>query len=142
MTYYYLEPEVAGGTGPHTVMDVSVHPPLVSKLHYYFDGWLGGAILESFPCFIVTIPAQRALQAMKATGVTFDRVEISKSDFFNEVNPNRELPEFVWLKVHGKAGRDDFGIAPDLRLVVSQQVLDLFERLGLSDADVEPFETN
>jgi hypothetical protein len=141
MTYIYLEPEVAGGIGENSVMDVSVHPPVVSKLHYYFDDWLGGAILESFPCFIVTIPAQRALQAMRATGITFDHVETSLSEFFQDRYPGRELPEFVWLKVHGKAGRDDFGIAPDLRLVVSQRVLDLFERLGLSDADVEPFGT-
>ncbi|MGO8919866.1 MAG: hypothetical protein ACLQJR_28535 [Stellaceae bacterium] len=139
MTYFYLAPEVAGGIGENTVMDVSVHPPLVSKLHYSFDGWPDSVILRTFPCYIVTIPAQHALQAMGATGVTFDHVEISRSEFFKDRYPNRRLPDFVWLKVDGKAGRDDFGIAPNLRLVVSQRVLDLFERLGLSDALVEPF---
>ena len=53
MQYVYIEPEVAGGLGDHTVMDRSVHPPIVSKLHYQMEGWLGDALLESFPVFIV-----------------------------------------------------------------------------------------
>jgi hypothetical protein len=139
MRYFYLEPEVAGGLGEHTVMNVKVHPPLVSRLHYSFDGWLGGAILTSFPCYIVTIPAQRALSALGATGMTFDQVEVSRSGLFEDMHPGRQLPEFVWLKVNGKPGKDDFGMAPDHRLVVSQRVLELFKELGLGDADVEPF---
>lgn len=39
--FFALEPEVAGGLGPNTVMDRSVHPPRVSHLHYVFDGWMG-----------------------------------------------------------------------------------------------------
>lgn len=30
----------------------------------------------------------------------------------------------LWLKVNGQAGRDDFGIASDYRLVISRRVLD------------------
>lgn len=97
--------------------------------------------MTTFPCYIVTVPAQRALQAIRATGATFDQVEISRSEFFQDLHPGRQLPEFVWLKVHGKAGRDDLGIAPNHRLVVSQRVLDLFEQLGMPDAVVKPFGT-
>jgi hypothetical protein len=141
MRYFYLEPEVAGGVGEHTVMNVNVHPPLVSRLHYSFDGWLGGAILEGFPCYIVTIPAQHALSTLGATGMKFDQAELSRSEFFKDMYPGRQLPEFVWLKVDGKPGKDDFGMAPDHRLVVSERVLDLFKELGLGDATFEPFGT-
>jgi hypothetical protein len=139
MRYFYLEPEVAGGIAEKSVADLSVRPPLVSRLHYTFDGWLGGAILASLRCFIVTLSAQRALEGMGATGIKFDSAETSKSELFKDLYPDRQLPEFVWLKVYGTAGKDDLGIAPDRRLVVSQRVLDLFDGLGLSDAVVEPF---
>lgn len=45
MKYFYIEPEVAGGLGRNTVMNRAVHPPVVSKLHYHFDGWLGDVLL-------------------------------------------------------------------------------------------------
>ncbi|MFY9952572.1 MAG: hypothetical protein WAK54_05070, partial [Bradyrhizobium sp.] len=74
MEYFFVEPEVAGGLGPLTVMDTTTHPPIVSKLHYHFDGWLGNVLLETFPCFIVTDGARQALQAIGATGAKFDEV--------------------------------------------------------------------
>ena len=52
--YKYIEPEVAGGLGNETIIDKNYHPPIVKKLHYEFNGWLGDDILESFPCFIVS----------------------------------------------------------------------------------------
>jgi hypothetical protein len=36
MKYFYIQPEVAGGLGKNTVMDRSVHPPIVSRLHHEF----------------------------------------------------------------------------------------------------------
>lgn len=50
-----------------------------------------------------------------------------------------KLPPFVWLKVDGKAGHDDFGLAEDHRLVVSESVLDALRPLGISHALIEPF---
>ncbi|APF85630.1 hypothetical protein HI806_01945 [Ralstonia solanacearum] len=55
MNYFFLEPEVAGALGENTVLDASTHPPRVEKLHFEFSGWLGDAILESFPCVIATL---------------------------------------------------------------------------------------
>jgi hypothetical protein len=42
--------------------------------------------------------------------------------------------------VNGKAGRDDFGIAANYRLVISKRILDLLESLGIPFAVVEPYE--
>lgn len=53
MEYFYIKPDVAGGIGPGTIMDTSVHPPLVSKLVYQMEGWFGHVIITTFPCFLV-----------------------------------------------------------------------------------------
>lgn len=140
MNYFYIEPEVAGGLGEHTVLDSSTHPPKVSKLHYKFDGWLGDVLLESFPCLIATDLAANALKCASLTGVDYAQVEVSASEAFRELYPQRTLPSFQWLKITGIAGKDDFGIAEDLRAVVSQRVLDVLNPLGIGNALVEEYQ--
>jgi len=140
MRYFYVEPEVAGELGERTKMDCSVHPPIVKGLHYQFEGWLGDAILESFPAFIVTEEAKESLLAMGATGATFDDVDVTITDQFEELYPNRKLPPFTWLKPEGKAGQDDIGAAADGRIVVSQRVLEVLCNLGIPNALVEALE--
>lgn len=137
--YFYIEPEVAGGLGENTVMNRDVHPPVVRSLHYQLEGWLGDVLLESFPCFIVTEDARRKLQLLGATGATFDDVEITTSEQFKELYPNRQLPTFVWLRVQGMAGHDDFGIAEDARLVVSERAVETLRQLGIAHALVTDF---
>jgi hypothetical protein len=141
MKYFFIEPEVAGGLGKKTIMDRSVHPPIVSKLHYQFDGWLGDVLLESFPCFIVTEAAKKKLQSVGATGIKFDEVEVTTSEQFQEIYPNRQLPKFEWLQIEGKPGKDDFGIAQDGRLVISQQMLEELRGLGISHAIIAEYVT-
>lgn len=138
--HFYIEPEVAGGLGDRTTIDRGVHPPILKRLHYKLDGWMGDALLESFPTFIVTKEAKETLLAIDATGASFDVLELTVTDQFKELYPNRRLPEFAWLKVDGEAGLDDFGTAADGRLVVSRRALDSLRALGISHALVEPFE--
>jgi len=134
MKYFYIEPEVAGGLGKNTVMNRGVHPPIVSKLHYHFDGWLGDQLLESFPCFIASELVKQKLQEAGFTGIGFDQVEITVSEQFRELYPNRQLPKFVWLRVDGAGGQDDFGTAPDGRLIASERAFGLLRELGMSHA--------
>ena len=82
MSYFVIEPEVAGGLGERTVMNRSVHPPIVIQLHYELEGWLGDAILESFPVFIVTEQAKCALTQAGITGADFDTVDVTTGDQF------------------------------------------------------------
>lgn len=139
MKYYHIEPEVAGGFGAHTVIDRSSGKMVVRKLHYQFDGWLGDEILESTPCFIVSERLAREIDGAKLTGIKFDEVEVTTSDQFKELYPNRQIPKFVWLKIEGQAERDDFGMAPGLRLVVSERANEVLKRCGASNALVVPF---
>ena len=78
MNYFIMEPEVAGKLGPGTVMDRSNHPPEVYKLHYQFDDWLGDAVVESFPCFLIRKDAAAALLKINCTGFATDVAEITK----------------------------------------------------------------
>jgi hypothetical protein len=138
-TYFKIEPEVAGGLGERTRMDVSTHPPKVFHLHYEFDGWSGDGILESFPCFIVTATKADQLESMDASGFQLRDVEISKSPTFEELFPNLDLPDFRWLDVSGTPGKDDFGIDADGVLVVSDRALAVLEEGGLEDCDIEEY---
>jgi hypothetical protein len=141
--YYVVEPEVAGGFGERTEIDRSSGKMNVKKLHYQFDGWLGDHLLESTPCFIVSEQMAREIEREKLIGVEFDGVEVTRSDQFRDLYPDRQLPTFIWLKVNGTPGRDDFGIARGLRLVVSNRALELLKRIGISHAaSVTPYLEN
>jgi hypothetical protein len=153
MKYYYLEPEVSGDIGERTVMDPSVHPPIVTKLNYEFNMWPCDVLIESFPCWIVTAPTIKKIQLAQLTGVSFDDVETTMSEQLRDISLNRQLPAFVWMKVHGTQGRDDFGVGKNFVistvtkpfdprsfiLVVSQRALDLLQQLGISHATCEEF---
>jgi len=141
MNYFFLEPEVAGELGKATVLDTTTHPPLVSKLYYQFSGWLGDVLLESFPCFIICADTASRLEKDSYTGLRFSEVETSTTPEFDAMFPGRVLPKFRWLQVQGVAGSDDFGLASDHRLVVSEKALEKLRKFGIGHALVEDFHT-
>ncbi|MER9288741.1 hypothetical protein [Mesorhizobium sp. L2C084A000] len=100
--YFKIRPNVAGGIGENTVLDSSVHPPIVTKLHYEVEGWFGDVIVATFPCLLVTEETRRALQKMGFSGATFADAEVTTSEECQEDQPGLELPPFVWLKVNGR----------------------------------------
>lgn len=137
--FRYIEPEVSGELGKDTIRDNSVHPPIISRLHYQFDGWLGNDLLESFPCFIVTDRLKLLIEKNGLDGITFDVLKVSKSSTFQQLYPNKQLPTFHWIKVIGHAGVNDFGIAKDLRLVISEKALDILNSLKIDRAILEDY---
>jgi hypothetical protein len=153
MKYFHIEPEVVGGAGHGTLMDRSVHPPNVSKLRFEFDFWPHDALVEGFPCWLVAAPAMERIKAAGFTGVRAAAAEITTSDLFQSLNPNRQLPKFLWLKVEGTPCHDDFGvskvsrtIASDLiiktrlfSLVISDRALKILQELGIAHASIYEF---
>jgi hypothetical protein len=137
---YILEPEVAGGFGENVVYDPSTRH--VEHLHYQFDGWLGDDLLTTTPCYIVTDRLRSVIEQSARTGYEFETVEVTTSELFRELYPDRELPKFWWLKVTGKPGVDDFGLSPDYYgLVVRDSVLTkMKERAQLDNCDISDFE--
>jgi hypothetical protein len=136
MKYYVLDPEVAGELGKNTVMDVSVHPPLVSNLHYELDAWLGDDLIQSFPCHLVTDRLKNTIENTSLTGVSFAPFEFELSANFKELHPSEEVPGFAWLKIFGKAGKDDFGVEAEGRLVVSERALKSLKKFALEHCNI------
>jgi hypothetical protein len=141
--YFEVEPEVAGHLGKSSVVDRSIYPPTVSKLEYQLDDWLGGDLLTSFPVYIVTERLALALEGVKPTGFSLDLVAITTSEQFEEIHRDLHLPpalpEFRWLKVYGMAGKDDFGLIGDYRLIVSERALGLLQRHNIQHATIREF---
>jgi hypothetical protein len=136
MNYYLLQPEVAGGLGNHTDLDRSVHPPRVSHLHYEFAGWLGDDLLESFPCYIITHRAADALAVSALSGFALADVEVSRSEEFDEVYGDLQLPPFRWLQITGIPDQDDFGFAKE-GLVVSARAHEVLSAFKLNQCEVQ-----
>jgi len=134
MKYYVLVPEVAGHFGADTVfIDRNARPPLIERLHYEFDGWLGDSILETICCYIVTESTREKILAFRPTGVTFAEVKVTKSTEFVARYPDRVLPAFAWLQIIGVAGKDDFGYTKThgSSMVVSSRILDVLSESGI-----------
>ncbi|MBU0865710.1 MAG: hypothetical protein KJ789_13575 [Alphaproteobacteria bacterium] len=136
--FYYLEPEVAGGLGPKSETHRDDGKLVVTRLNYEFDGWLGDALLETTPCFIVTDEARQFIDRAALTGVSFSDVEITRSGLFTDLYGEKALPHFWWMIVEGEPGADDFGMSSELRLVSSERALSILRQVGLMHAVVEP----
>jgi hypothetical protein len=111
MSFHLLRPEVAGGWGPNIQAHRQTHPPVVTHLHYEFEGWLGDDLLTTFPEFIVTERLARALEQSGLTGFGLASMETSH----------------------------DFGRTSLAELVVSQKGLDLLRRFSLKQCEVRPW---
>ena len=134
--FFALEPEVAGGWGDDTEVDVTVHPPVVKSLHYAFNGWLGDELLESFPIFLVSEALGHAMNVASLTGFVLAPVKVSLTEEYLEMQPEVELPPFVWLQVTGVAGESDIGLSPKHLLVASERAMDVLRAHAVNHCTV------
>jgi len=139
MPFYVIEPEVAGELGPGTEIDRSVHPPLVGRFEHLFSGWLGDEILECFPCYLVTSRLGEAIVEHGLSGCRLGPVDVSRSEQFEELYPDQELPSFRRLVISGHAGQNDFGLASDYRLVISERAMSVLRAGVISNCDIEKY---
>lgn len=140
MSFFIIEPEVAGGFGPETILDRSVFPPRPIIFNYQFDGWLGDPIIETVANFIVTHSLKKSLEIASASGITFGNVQVSKSIEFEELYPDIEIPDFVWMKVSGSPGVDDFGLNSNHRLIVSEKALVMLKYEGMNNGEIRDYQ--
>jgi hypothetical protein len=149
---YILEPEVAGELGENTVFEnfdnvrLKGERPIVKKLHYQFSGWLGDELLEVTPCFIVTTSLARMINDKNLSGCVFEDVEISLSEDFIEMYPDKTLPDFQRLVPIGKIFVDgnkfskwsghDFCITQKSYLVVSEKALQVLRLKQIDNCDI------
>lgn len=134
---WVISPEIAGELGSNTLLDSSIHPPKVLHLHHRFEGWLGDDLVESFPCFLVSAPLAEALEEARLSGFILTEAEVSVSPEFEELYPNRPLPEFRWLKITGENHEADFRLNSDSRLELSSRALEVLRRFNIAHAVIE-----
>ena len=140
MTYFVLEPEVAGGFGPATTGNLQVRPPQIEKFNYEFDTWLGDPLLEALSTFIVTDRLKERLIEAHASGVAFGDVEVTKAGIFLDLYGDRPLPAFSWLQITGRAGQDDFGLSSSRHLIVSARIVNLLKAFGLNHCEISEYD--
>ncbi len=139
MNKFILEPEVAGQLGDSTILSYETKPPIIEKLHYEFDDWLGDDFLAGFQCFICTDDLAQALNKNKLSGYNLDDCKVSKSQLFYDLNEEGlDLPQFVWFRVTGNSN-DDFCIMPNFTLVVSEQALNIFKQFRINHCEIKLF---
>lgn len=145
MKLYFLEPEVSGGHGEHTINgteeDIANEgiSGKVKYLHYEFEGWLGDDLLESTPAFIVSSKLETELKNSEFKDYKLEKCLITTSDEFKEMYPNKELPKFSRFIPLGKVEVEGenfknwsghhFCLSPKGELVVTQEVMDFFKRV-------------
>jgi len=69
-----IEPVVPGGLEIEPELDNSIPPPLISKCHIEFEGWLGNDILEIFPCFLISETLKIKINNAMLTGINLIRL--------------------------------------------------------------------
>ena len=146
MTYYLLEPEVAGEIGENSI--ISYENGMIKEvkyLEYCFMGWLGDELLTSTPCFIVSRAVQEEILAENLTGIQFEEITMSFSDEFEELYEGEAVPEFVRIICENSYESNignltlDFYMNEYKDLIVSEKALAVFKRHKLNNCDIVLF---
>ncbi|PZU04562.1 MAG: hypothetical protein DI630_00105 [Gordonia sp. (in: high G+C Gram-positive bacteria)] len=133
---YLLEPEVSGSLGRDSVLDTSVHPPVVDHVDYQVHGWCGDDLLESFPVFVASPELVNALAAEGITGfidrgsgvISFDEQCRSREHAWERVK------DFRWIEVGG-VWSEDLSMREGL-LAVSGRAWEVLCRFKLDNCTV------
>jgi len=80
---------------------------------------------------------------MKGLVSTIDirgQCEITTSQEFRDLYPNRKLPEFRWLKINGKTAIDDFSLDKEHNLIVSESAKAMLAKFKINNCDMKKYE--
>ncbi len=136
--YFIIEPEVAGTLGKHTKREASVHPPVINKLHYIIENWLGDDIIAAFPVMLITEKLKKLIEDANLTGYEISDCELSISDNYLELKGNSEIPIFYWFKITSSFFETDFLLNQYHHLVVSEKALNILKNARIEEANILP----
>ena len=138
MRYFRLRPEIPAGIGENSEIErIQGNPLKVKRLHLVFEGWFGDDLMKTSPVFYVTEKLKQGLESAKFSGVShFENIEVTKSENFEELYPEKELPSFFLFKINGEAKQDDFGVEVG-KLIVSAKALEFLKGFNLSETEIE-----
>lgn len=141
MKFYNLKCEVPGGLGSETIYDKNIIPWEMKHPHIVFDGWLGGEILIVSSCLLVSDNAMRKIMFDYSGVVGYETFHLEKSDNYQTLFANTELPKFKWLKVGGNSFVDDIALTHynNLynQLIISENLWNLLSSLELGNYGIE-----
>ena len=138
---FIVEPHAPGRLGERTELDVSVHPPVVHRLHFLFEGWLGDDLVQDYPVYLTTERLARAMDAARLSGVVWESVETEWDDqarLLVGTSPEfpRNLPrDWRWMKIDANPTAD-LWLGFEARLHVTERALQVLQRFNIDNADV------
>lgn len=139
MGRFVLSPEVPGEMGPESVLDSSVHPPVVHHLSLVLmPGASGDDLAETWPCYVVTDRLATAIDGSGLSGGRWEDVEVHLDEQFVALMPDdaAALPT-AWRRLVAEADPSaDFHITASGDLVVSEAALALLRQYKLDGCDV------
>lgn len=152
MKLFVIEPEVAGEIGESTIYEnydavaTKGERPIISHLHFIFMGWLGDDILEVTPCFLISEKLKKAIERSDLKGYKFEDIEISLSEEYEDMYPNREEPCFCRLLPQGTINVQDemysnwdgmdFCVTEKSYLVLSEKAIKILKCFQIDNADI------
>ncbi|NBP67651.1 MAG: hypothetical protein EBU52_02805 [Cytophagia bacterium] len=141
MKYFRLKPEAPAVIGEHSEIErVQGDALKVRKMHLVFEGWFGDDLMKTSPVFYITEKLKRDLESSELSGIShFENIEVTKSENFKELYPNKELPDFFLFVINGTARQDDFGIEIG-KLIVSEKALGFLKGFRLAETEIEDLE--
>lgn len=127
MKYFLIKLEVPAGIGKNSILERIPGQALKAvKLHLVIEDWLGSDLMKTSSVFYVTEKSKKRLVNSNLTGIEgFEEMEVSKSENFLELYPNKKLPRFLWFKINGEPRVDDFGVEKG-KLIVSDRVKNFY----------------
>ena len=144
--YYVLSPEVPGELGPATEVELATYPPRVTRLAISMQDWLGDDLMTTFPCLYATRPLADALEDAGLSGFVSAEMQVTKGSEWLQWDPERCLPDLVWLQIVGVGRQDDFGTATlptnggqACEFVVSDRAMVVLQRFRLAHCEIQPF---
>jgi hypothetical protein len=135
MKYYQIKPDVPGYlmNAKWTLENYSN----ILSVHYILECFPNDDLFKSRKIYIVKEHLANALNNSGMTGFELKACNVSKGEQFEIASPDsKSLPKFSWLYINGTAQLDDFGIADNLKLVVSECALKLLEGFVLENAEI------
>jgi hypothetical protein len=129
---YSIDPQVAGELGEGTVLDSSVHPPLVTQVDYVLDGPATDDLIQSFPVYLVSVELAERLQRARLTGFALADAAVRPSLEYLAVYGNVAHRQYRWLRLQGTA-EDDCWLDGSFKLCVSDRMMRILESAKLSD---------
>ena len=133
---YRLEPHVAGELGRRR-SSIRRQPPIVTAVEYVLDGPDADDLIESFPVFLVSATLAERLDGAGLTGFVLEHAVVRPSADYEAVHGDVPQSPYRWMRLHESGPGADAWLGDDLRLCVSDRMMEVLRSHRLARCDIE-----